>query len=778
LRFPDLLSFLFKAILLFAGCALLIFLSYLIVPLPDGPFPEDYSLVVKSSKEEVLRIYLNSKEQWMLPPREDSVIPGKLLSCVTRFEDRYFFHHPGVNPGAVVRALYQNITAGERVSGASTITMQVARLIKSKPRTLPNKMLETLQALKLELIYTKEEILFLYLNHAPYGGNIYGYRAASKRYFGKEPVELTWAEAAALAVLPNAPGLISPATTPGALKAKRDRLLHSLHNGGIINTETLQLATEEPVPSKVIPFSVSAPHLADRVRRETGITSGSITTTIDSELQKGIERLVKYHSQYLSRLGIKNTLALVVENKTGAVRAYVGSQDFFANDSQGKVDGITSLRSTGSLLKPFLYALAMDEGQLLPNSRIVDIPSQFGAFSPKNMNQQYRGLVTTREALIQSLNVPAVRTLHNYGLEAFYYFLEHAGMTTLFRRPEDYGLPLILGGAEGRTDELAVLFRGLAMEGEFGQIHYLPEGKDNSKTSLISPGAAYLVLEILKEVKRPGTEAFWNQYSGASPLAWKTGTSYGQRDAWAAGVNPKWTIITWSGNFTGEENANLTSTSEAGKLLFDIFQFLTRDEDSQWFSPPEGSLVPVKTCIDTGFRVNGNCENTVMALAPASAHFIRECPYHSKIFVTEDEKHRVTSLCWKPGNYKPVNVLVYPPGVSYYLKQNGIITESIPPLMEGCKSETGNPLEIVYPTEGAHLYLPRELTGELQKIPVRAAHREPGRKVYWYLNSEYLGFTKEDHTMPLTFSQGLQFLELVDDTGNRRKISFSTAFKK
>ncbi|MFP4384124.1 MAG: penicillin-binding protein 1C [Spirochaetia bacterium] len=778
MNFPKTPILIYKAFLLLAGSALIILLYILLIPLPPGPFPEDYSLVVQSRDGQVLRVYLNSEEQWILPPREQNMIPEKLITCVTRFEDRYFYRHPGVNPGAIVRAIYQNLTSGERISGASTITMQITRLIKPKRRTVPNKLLEMLQALKIELLYTKNEIMALYMNHAPYGGNIYGYRTASYRYYGKEPAELTWAEAATLAVLPNAPGLISPETAPEALQIKRNRLLKSLYSGGILDDETLKLALTEPIPEGVIPFPVTAPHLADRVRRETGKTSGYLVTTVDYTIQKGLERMLKYHAGYLSRLGIKNSFALIIENETGAVRGYAGSQDFFNDDTQGQIDGITSLRSTGSLLKPFLYALAMDEGQLLPETRIIDIPSQFGAFSPKNMNQEYSGLATVERALIQSLNVPAVRILHEYGLEGFYYFLEHAGISTLFRRPQDYGLPLILGGAEARGDEIAELFRGLAKGGEFGPIHYIEGTSSENNTRLISPGAAYLTLEILKEVKRPGSEAFWNRYTGAAPLAWKTGTSYGQRDAWAAGVNPEWTIVTWSGNFTGEENPNLTSTSEAGKLLFDIFNFVTEGENPAWFLPPEGELVPVKTCLETGYRAGRYCDRTTVVMAPGAAQYITECPYHSRIYVTEDEQFRVTSLCWEPGNYKPLNVLVYPPGVSYFLSRSGTGTDTIPPLKEGCAGTAANPLEIIYPAEGAHLYIPRELTGELQKIPVRAAHREEGRKIFWYLNGEYLGTTLSDHSKPLVFSPGLQHLELVDDTGNRAKVSFSIDLKR
>ncbi len=744
---------------------------YLVIPLPSPLFKNDYSTAVLDKDGKILRLFLNHDEQWCFPPDSTAVIPEKLKQAVLVFEDKYFYYHPGINPVSVLRAALQNMRAGGVVSGASTITMQTARLMAPKSRTIWHKILEMLQAIKIELRYSKDEILSNYLNHAPYGGNIIGYRAASLRYYRKQPRELTWAEAATLAVLPNAPALISPHQNPDRLKQKRDRLLKRMHKAALFNDQTFTLALAEDVPRLSYAPDTHAAHLARRLKTQFP-QNFILHSTIDLALQQMLEEILRRHKTELNALGIQNLSAIVTETQSGAVRAYAGSADFV----QSQVDGIQAPRSTGSVLKPFLYALSMDEGLLLPQTLIKDIPSYFGPFSPFNADQAYRGIITAKQALIQSLNVPAVRLLNTFGLEVFYYFLKQAGLSTLFRSAEGYGLPLIIGGAEATPWDIATLYRGLARGGRFSSLSILSNlqktAHPNPDKQLISPGAAWLTLNSLNEVKRPGAEYYWRQYSGQRPLAWKTGTSYGQRDAWAAGVNPQWTIVVWAGNFNGEGNASLSGAQTAGPVLFDIFKRLPINNEQLWFLKPDSALKKTTLCRQSGFAAGPFCRNIEEADAPLNMKPLALCPFHQQLTVSADEKEQVCSLCWKDGHKKIVRLL-FPPEVEQFLRQNGNKTESAPPHRRSCPAPpVENPLTIIYPGKPASLFLPRDFGGSLQKLNCRAAHQQPGETVYWYLDGHYLGSTKERHQKALQPGCGWHNLLLIDQDGHKARTRF------
>jgi penicillin-binding protein 1C len=742
---------------------------YLLIPLPDPLFKSDYSTVVLDEDGNILRAFLNGGQQWYFPPEEGLEIPAKLKTAILMYEDRHFYKHPGVNVLSLCRAVYQYISSGEVKSGASTISMQVVRLACRGKRTLPNKLLEIMQAVKLEARYSKEEILNMYVNHAPYGGNIIGYHAASLKYFHKRPEELTWSEAATLAILPNSPGLISPLVNREKLIKKRNKLLKTLLGKKIIDRGTYRSSISEPLPGEPCSFFNHAPHLAQTLVSRYGMKSGIIRTTVIRRYQVRIEKLMADHLRYLNSIGVSNGAALVVETQTGKVRAYVGSQDFFDSDSGGQVDGIHAPRSTGSILKPFLYALAMDEGVILPQTLIRDIPSYFGSFSPANADEKYRGVVTAGEALIRSLNVPAVRLLNAYGLNKFYIFLKSAGMSTLFRSPDEYGLTLVLGGAEAALYDMAALYCGLGNYGKFRPLQIVIEkNKTSDLKELISPGACYLTLEMLKNLKRPGAEYYWDQYRDQNPIAWKTGTSYGQRDAWAVGVTPQWTIAVWVGNFGGEGNNNLSGARSAAPLMFDIFNYLPRSRENTWFKPPAKSLKKVRICLDTGFTAAPDCEKTAAALAPRGKKPLKPCPYHKRIFVTPDEKTQVCSLCWEPGKYRQIKKLVFPPDIAQYLRESGVILSELPRHRQGCPGHTAaNPVRIIYPVKNAKLWIPRDFDGDLQYITFKVAHAHRERPVYWYIDDIYRGMTGDKHKMIARLNSGWHRLEVVDEQGNR-----------
>ena len=745
---------------------------YFLIPLPRPLFAPDYSTLIVARDGQLLRAFLNDGQQWCFPPDTSLAVPAKLRTAVLHFEDRRFYRHLGVDPLALGRALYQNAAAGAIKSGASTLTMQVARLMRPKPRTYVNKALETLLALKIELYYTKDEILRLYLDHAPYGGNIVGYQAATLKYFRKQPDELTWSEATTLAVLPNAPGLVSPTTDPQQLVQKRNRLLAGLQRAGYFDAETLHLARAEPVPTHAVPYPVGAPHLSRTLKRSR--QGRLIKTTIDAGLQRELEALVERHLRYLDHQGIGNGAALLVETGSGKVRAYVGSRDFFDPAHQGQVDGVIAPRSSGSLLKPFLYALGMDAGLILPQTLVKDVPTFYSGFSPRNADERYDGLVRAEEALVRSLNVPAVRLLRRYGVFNFYRFLHDAGVSTLMRPADDYGLPLILGGAEVTLWDMARLFRGLARGGRIEPLRYLQEQTEPTPPPpLISPGAAYLVLEALRNVRRPGVEYYWHQYQNQWPLAWKTGTSYGQRDAWAIGVSPAWTIAVWLGNFSGEGNPALSGAQAAGPLLFDIFHRVPKDLNQAWFSRPDADLTTATLCLDSGRPVSPHCPQPIEALVPRHRRPMGRCPYHRSIVLNRAGTHQVCSLCWQPGDHRLARQTVYPTDVVQYLRERGQVLHDPPPHKADCPVQPeAKPLQVLYPTPEARLQVGRDFDGERQKIVLRAAHSDRERALFWYVNRRFLGRTVNQHRLAVSLEPGAQSLEVVDAHGFRDRTRF------
>ena len=740
-------------------------LLYLAIPPLSPVFKGDYSTVIKSEDGELLHVFVNQDQQWHFPP-DTFLIPEKLKIAVITFEDESFYKHIGVDFKAVFRAFYQNFRNKKIISGASTIPMQIARMRAHHQRTYINKIGEAVYAIRLTVHNKKDEILKLYLDHAPYGGNVIGYRTASMKYFGKEASELTWSEASTLAVLPNAPGLIYPTKTSSLLRSKRDLLLKKLFEKGIIEEQTYHLAMLEPIPDRFLTFESIAPHLARKLRNDNPALK-IISTTINDEVQRQCNQIAARYGNSYSLYGIYNLAILVVDTQSGAVKAYIGSPEFFDYDHGGQVDGVFAPRSSGSILKPFLYALSIDEGLILPESFIRDLPTYFEGFSPKNASLEYKGIVTAKDALIESLNIPAVRLLNSYGVFQFYSFLKEAGVSTLFRSSDEYGLPLILGGAEVNMWDMVTLFRGLANEGVFSENYLLLKSEPAVKKQLISGGSSYLTLDILKDLKRPGSEYFWERFNSSRPFAWKTGTSFGYKDAWAIGVNTEYTIAVWVGNFNGQSNNNLSGAASAGPILFDILHLLPHENSQAWFEKKEINFREMSICKLSGFRAGDACPDSETVLVPRGMIPLQVCDYHQFRFFSADGKYQSCSQCWNiVGSFKK-SVTIYPPDIAYYLREKGQYIEPLAIHFPDCpayKSEES--LKIIYPNIEAKLFLPRDFNGKTQPVICRAGHNGTGIIVYWYLNDHYLGSTIDDHKMDIIFKEGWNTLKVIDENGS------------
>ncbi|MDR1419474.1 MAG: penicillin-binding protein 1C, partial [Treponema sp.] len=763
-----------------------------LISLPDPLFEVYYSPVLRDREGRLLGAMVALDGQWRFPPGEK--VNEKFAAALIEAEDRRFARHPGIDPAAVFRAFVQNIRAGRVVSGGSTLTMQTIRLARPEAsRSVPEKITEAVLALRLEMGRSKDEILALYSANAPFGANVVGLEAASWRWFGRSSEELSWAEAAVLAVLPNGPGLIHPGRNRDLLGEKRDALLERLFRKGLFDEETLFLARAEPLPGEPLPLPQLAPHLLARLVGEAGGTemfkSGGVTagkdggpvsradafrtepfiTTLDRDLQERAAAIMNRAQSRFSGNGIMNGACLIMDTASGEIAAYVGNTGSASKD----VDIVTASRSSGSILKPFLYAAMLDSGDILPSSLVSDIPTRIGSYGPENITRAYLGAVPAGEALARSLNVPAVRSLRVYGVERFARFLEGLGVGTLFRPAAEYGLPLILGGAEVNLWEMTGLYGGLARSVNacfpaffpptvFPRKEAVPSGRPGNGPgtgfeagrSSVSPGAAWLTLEALTFAARPGEEAQWQEYAGSRRIAWKTGTSFGNRDAWAIGVRPDWTVAVWIGNASGEGRAELRSALTASPVLFELFSALgsgplsnvtAARREGVWFSQPASRLKSAEVCAFSGFPAGPDCRAVKTVSVPAGAPPHNPCPYCVRIVVNEEENLRVNRGA-SGGPVKEMTWFVLPPAEEWYFRRWNLDYRPLPPA-EKNHTEGSVPLALFNPGEGSQVYVPRELDGSEGRVVFSAAHRENAARIYWHLDGVYLGESSVFHEM-------------------------------
>jgi penicillin-binding protein 1C len=759
---------------------------------PPRLFDTPYSTVLLDREGRLVGAGIAADEQWRFPPPDS--LPARYRAAAVHFEDRRFRYHPGIDPLAVLRALWLNLRAGEVVSGASTITMQTIRLSRrNRPRTIGEKCIEACLALRLELHMSKDEILRLYAAHAPFGGNVVGLPAASWRYFGRDPSTLSWGESALLAVLPNSPSLIHPGRNRRALKAKRDRLLRSLRREGIIDTMTAALAAKEPLPPRPLPLPMSAPHLLFRMAGGETKNTAHLVSTLDKRLQKRAGAIVERHHRRLAGNGIHNAAALVVDIPENAVRAYVGNIADPDDERHGsQVDVISAPRSTGSILKPFLYAGMMQAGELLPEQLVPDLPTRLGGFAPQNYSKGFDGAVPAASALARSLNVPAVRLLHRFGVDRFHDLLSRLGMSTLHRDAHDYGLTLILGGAEGTLWDITAMYAGLARSvtsygrgGDGVTAFAAPRLLENEGTrreeaahAPLDAGSCFLTLQALLEVTRPNEERAWQSFASAKKIAWKTGTSYGFRDGWAVGVSPRHAVGVWVGNADGHGRPGLTGIAAAAPLLFDLFDLLPSGE---WFDPPEMQVHQIEVCTHSGYRPGPHCATTTTTLAHRAGLTSPPCPYCRLVHCDTSGAWRVNGDCERVARMRSTRWFVLPPAIEWYYKKRHADYRILPPMRddcgEGALAKGERSLSLIYPRRHARIYVPLELDGDRGRIVFEAAHRRERSSIFWYLDDTYLGETSTLHQLALTPTPGKHVLTLVDERGETVRSPFTVLSK-
>lgn len=767
------------------GILTLLVIGYIFC-LPGQLFHVPYSTVVTDRNDELLGARIASDGQWRFPPREAT--PEKIKQCLITFEDKHFYHHWGVNPLSVGRAIYQNTKHKRIISGGSTLTMQTIRLARNESRTFGEKIIEMIWATRLEFRASKEEILSMYVSHAPFGGNVVGLDAAAWRYFGHSAEDLSWAESAMLAVLPNAPAMIHLSKGRKMLLSKRNRLLKQLLEKKIIDSSTYELAITEPLPDEPHPLPQIAPHLVSRFYKER---NGQYTrSTIDRGMQTHIEDLAERWSNEFNRSDIRNLAILVIDIPTNQVIAYCGNVHFDRKQGGNQVDVIQAPRSTGSILKPFLYYAMLQEGSLLPDMLLPDIPININGFTPQNFSMQYEGAVPASEALARSLNIPAVTMLQRYGVPKFHNFLQQTGFKTITRSSSHYGLSLILGGAEATlwdvTNTYAQMGRSLiphpdsklSEKKEAGIIMAKGEEKEeeenettlksNQKNFIWDKGAVWQTFDALKEVNRP-EEIDWKSIPSMQTIAWKTGTSYGFRDAWAVGVTPRYAVGVWVGNATGEGKPGLVGAQTAGPVLFDIFNYLPA---SSWFERPTGVFVDAEVCRQSGHLKGRFCEETETILILPAGLRTDACPYHHLITLSADEKHRVYENCANTEPTLQKSWFTLPPVWEWYYKQHHPEYRPLPPFKAGCGEDTFQPMQFIYPPINAHIKLPKQLDGSRGFITVELAHNDPNATLFWHLDDTYLTQTQDFHKISLQPAPGKHSLTAVDGEGNTVSTTF------
>ncbi len=755
--------------------------------LPDPLFDAPCSTVVLDRDDRIIGLKVAGDGQFRMP----GVTPlsAKYAEALMMFEDGRFPFHPGVDPVALCRALYRNLRSGSIVSGGSTLTMQLIRLSRGNPpRTYPEKLQEMLLALRLEAVTPKYRILQHYAAHAPFGKNIVGMEAAALKYFGRTPLQLSWAEAALLAVLPNAPSLNSPAL----LKAKRDRLLEKLHRKGSISGEDYALALAEPLPGELFYPEPVAPHLLGVA--EKGRNARVSRSTLDTRLQKQVNAIVSRHSRMLGANHIYNLAVLVAHVPSGEVRAYVGNSPPQPGSRGNEVDIITAGRSSGSILKPALYALMQQDGYLLPETLLPDIPSRFGNYMPSNFSRNFQGAVPAGRALAVSLNIPFVRMLQTYHYQRFYGDLQRLGVTTLEREADHYGLSLILGGAETSLWDLCNLYGGMAavlrhygendgdyFRGEYNRLHVWREDSIRRRQSVVPKdevplhaSAVWHTFRALKEVERPELESGWKTFAFGMDLAWKTGTSFGFRDAWAVGVNADWVVGVWAGNADGEGRPGLVGVRVAAPVLFEVAGLLP--VTTAFYEPVE-EMGEAVVCRRSGYRASLLCTETDTLRVCRSGIHTENCPFHRQVHLDASGTRRVTSDCERLENIRVTSWFVLPPVQEWYYTQAHSDYRKLPLWRPDCRPEETDVMEMIYPRSGTRVFIPRDFGGERGKVIFELAHRRAETEVYWHIDEQYAGATRFPHQMELNIGEGPHILTLVDQDGNTLKQLFTVVGK-
>ncbi len=731
-----------------------------------------YSQIVIASDSSILHTSLSSDDKWRMKTELHEIVP-QLREALIYKEDRYFYYHPGFNPLALSRALFNNILTGKKTSGASTITMQVVRLLEKRERTYGSKFIEIFRAVQLEWQFSKEEILQLYINLVPYGGNIEGVKSASVLYFDRLPNHLSLAQITALTIVPNRPTSLRPGKNNELIKKERNKWLTRFKEDLLFPEADIEAALLEPLEAKRIKAPKELPHLSNRLARQYP-EKAIIPTCINKRAQQSIEQISFNYIQRIKQKHIHNAAVLLLNNQTLEIEAYLGSPDFSDNDHGGQVDGVRAIRSPGSALKPLVYAMGFDEGKITPKTILNDVPTDFDGYAPENFDKKFNGKVTVETALAFSLNIPAVKMLEQITVPHFVQKLKNAGFKKVTQEEKGLGLSTILGGCGVTLEEMTGLYSAFANSGQLYQLRYLKTDPKLKKAELFSPMAAYMTTDILTQITRPDLPHNYQNTYHVPTVAWKTGTSYGRRDAWSIGYNKKYTVAVWIGNFSGEGAPELTGADIATPLLFEIFNHIEYNAATNWFFKPD-DLKFRFVCPESGKLPGEYCNHTVVDYYIPNISSAEKCEHLKPVNVSADERYSYCTLCLPEGGYKKkLYPNVSPDLIDYYLSK-GIHFEQIPEHNPRCsRIQESNAPKIISPVHNKEYIVDKE---EPAEIALKCNAHNEVKKVFWYVNNQFYKEAFVHEKLFLKPTEGNIKISCSDDKGRNTDISIIVKYQ-
>jgi penicillin-binding protein 1C len=732
----------------------------LIFPLPDKI---EYATCVLDDHGQTVHAFLAKDGQWRMKLDSNEITPLLKKTLIFK-EDRYFFYHPGINPVAIVKALTGNIIHGKIRSGASTITMQVARALEPKRRTWFNKLREMFRAEQLELKYSKEEILGLYLNLIPYGGNIQGVKAASFFYFGKNPDHLSLAEITTLSIIPNRPSSLIIGKNNDRIINARNLWLKKFATKKLFTVKEIDDALLEPLTATRHSAPAFIPHLSLELKKSG---RDRIVTHIDMNKQLKLEKLVADYVQASRLKNIRNAAVVVIDNETHQIVSYIGSADFRDTMDGSQVNGATAIRQPGSTLKPLLYGLCMDEGLLTPKQTINDVAVNYQGYAPENFDRKFNGTVTMEYALERSLNIPAVRSLQALGKDRLVQALGICNFESVKKDQARLGLSMILGGCGANLEQLTGLFSIFANQGLYFDPSYEAYKPSPKPKQILSASSAFMINEILSKVNRPDFPLNWQSTTHLPKIAWKTGTSYGRRDAWSIGYNRHYTIGVWCGNFSAHGVPELSGANTATPLLFKIFNSIDYDSDEQWFTKPV-SLETRMVCPETGLLPGTYCDHLITGYFIPGVSSAKTCTHLQEVILSADEKITYCHSCMPANGYKKKLFRIIPTEMQRYYAENNIVYQKLPPHNPACEKifMDGGP-EITSLSSGFEYLISKK---DPEPLQLSCHSGNDVSRIFWYINNRFYKVAAAGSKQFFMPDEGPVKISCTDDKGRNRDI--------
>jgi len=731
-----------------------------IFPLPDKI---EYSTIITDSKGEVINAYLTKDQKWRMKTELNEISP-LLRKTIIAKEDKYFYSHPGINPVAMVKAFFKNVFRMKTASGASTITMQVARALEPRKRNIGSKIIETFRAFQLELKYSKREILQMYLNLVPYGGNIEGVKSASILYFNKNPDHLSLAEITALSIIPNRPSSLVIGKNNHLIIQERNKWLKRFADENVFSKKETEDAAAEPLTASRATVPHFLPHLSYKLKMRGEVI---VPTNIIMNTQIKTEKLVEDYVRTLRLKNIKNAAVVVINNKTHKVITYVGSSDFHDTTDGGQVNGAAAIREPGSTLKPLLYGLCIDEGLETPKMVVTDVGVNYSGYAPENYDKKFNGYVTVEYALEHSLNIPAVKSLGLLGKDKLILKLANCDFKQVKKDQNKLGLSMILGGCGATLEELTGLFSAFANDGIYIAPSYTQNDTNQVPKKIISAAADYMITDILSRVNRPDFPLNWQATEHMPKIAWKTGTSYGRRDAWSIGYNKNYTIGVWVGNFSGVGVADLSGGNVATPLLFKIFNTVDYDSDAGWFDLPD-DCEQRKVCSETGLLPTDHCSNIVMDYFIPMISSTKQCDNWEETMVSADEKISYCKNCVPDAGYKKKWYRIIDPEMQAWMEENKMVYEKMPPHNPNCEKIFKEGVPVITSPNNNTEYLINKKDREPLQLTCKTSNDVT--KVYWYINNKFYKASSAAEKQFFVPDEGPVKISCTDDKGRNKNI--------